>query len=185
MADEKPKLSDKQQVFVIEYLKDFNAAAAARRAGYSAATARQQGQRMLTNVDIEAAIQAAIDVRAMPSSEVLQRLAQQARGEQSKFFKVHRNQPYVDFDALIEAGLGHLIKKVKPTEHGVEVEFYDAQAALVHLGKHHKLFTDKVEHSGAGGGPIQTEDVTTYSGMDRGSLNRGIEAALKHSPNSE
>jgi phage terminase small subunit len=48
----KEKLTDKQRIFVAEYLSDKNATAAAKRAGYSAKTARSQGQRMLTNVAI-------------------------------------------------------------------------------------------------------------------------------------
>ncbi|NMF00248.1 terminase small subunit [Aneurinibacillus aneurinilyticus] len=47
------KLNAKQQAFVTEYLKDFNATQAAIRAGYSEKTARSQGQRLLTNVDIK------------------------------------------------------------------------------------------------------------------------------------
>ncbi len=51
------KLSEKQKRFVSEYLVDLNATAAAKRAGYSEKTAKSQGQRLLTNVDIQAAIQ--------------------------------------------------------------------------------------------------------------------------------
>lgn len=47
------KLNDKQQKFVDEYLVDLNATQAAIRAGYSEKTARSQGQRLLTNVDIQ------------------------------------------------------------------------------------------------------------------------------------
>ena len=43
--------------FVEEYLKDLNATQAAIRTGYSVKTARSQGQRLLTNVDIQEAIQ--------------------------------------------------------------------------------------------------------------------------------
>jgi phage terminase small subunit len=49
-------LTPKQECFVEEYLIDLNATQAAIRAGYSEKTARSQGQRMLTNVDIAAAI---------------------------------------------------------------------------------------------------------------------------------
>ena len=49
-------LSDKAQLFVAEYLKDFNAARAALRAGYSAQSARYQGSKMLRNVAIADAI---------------------------------------------------------------------------------------------------------------------------------
>jgi phage terminase small subunit len=47
-------LTTKQRQFALEYMLDFNATQAAIRAGYSKKTARQQGQRLLTNVDIQA-----------------------------------------------------------------------------------------------------------------------------------
>lgn len=50
------KLNPKQTRFVQEYLIDLNATQAAIRAGYSKKTARSIGQRLLTNVDIAAAI---------------------------------------------------------------------------------------------------------------------------------
>lgn len=49
-------MTPKQQRFVNEYLIDLNATQAAMRAGYSAATAKQQGARLLTNVDVRAAV---------------------------------------------------------------------------------------------------------------------------------
>jgi len=52
-------ITPKQQRFVAEYQIDLNATAAAKRAGYSAKTAKSQGQRLLTNVDVAAAIQVA------------------------------------------------------------------------------------------------------------------------------
>jgi hypothetical protein len=51
-------LNPKQQRFVAEYLKDLNATKAAIRAGYSEKTAKQIGSRLLTNVDVAAAIEA-------------------------------------------------------------------------------------------------------------------------------
>ena len=49
-------LTPKQRTFVREYQLDLNATQAAIRAGYSAKTARSQGQRLLTNVDIRALV---------------------------------------------------------------------------------------------------------------------------------
>lgn len=51
-----PALNHKQAAFVREYLICQNATQAAVKAGYSAATAKQQGSRLLTNVDVQAAI---------------------------------------------------------------------------------------------------------------------------------
>lgn len=50
------KLTGKRAAFVREYLKDLNATAAARRAGYSEHTAKTQGSRLLTFGDVQAAI---------------------------------------------------------------------------------------------------------------------------------
>lgn len=49
-------LAAKRQKFIDEYLVDLNAAQAAVRAGYSEATARQTGHKLLTNADIQEAI---------------------------------------------------------------------------------------------------------------------------------
>ncbi len=54
----------KQARFVEEYLVDLNATQAAVRAGYSPKTAKQQGQRLLTNVDIHRAIQEGQEARS-------------------------------------------------------------------------------------------------------------------------
>ena len=48
--------TDKQRAFTIEYPKDRNATQSAIRAGYSPRTAKAQGSRLLTKVDIRNAI---------------------------------------------------------------------------------------------------------------------------------
>jgi phage terminase small subunit len=50
--------------------------------------------------------------------------------------------------------MGHLIKSLTWTQYGPKLELHDGQAALLNIGKHHKLFTDRTEISGPGGGPI-------------------------------
>lgn len=49
-------LTIKQQTFIQEYLIDWNATQAAVRAGYSAKTAKEQASRLLTNVNVSAAL---------------------------------------------------------------------------------------------------------------------------------
>ena len=51
-----PILSPRRARFVVEYLVDLNATQAAIRAGYSPHTAKQQGSRLLTDVDVSRAI---------------------------------------------------------------------------------------------------------------------------------
>ena len=51
-------MTDKQEKFIAKYLKDFNATAAAKRAGYSAKTAYATGHYLLKNAEIKKIIQA-------------------------------------------------------------------------------------------------------------------------------
>ena len=57
-------LTAKQQAFIQEYLLDLNATQAAIRAGYSEKTAKQQASRLLTNVDVQAALREAQEARS-------------------------------------------------------------------------------------------------------------------------
>lgn len=74
------KLTDKQELFAREYLKDLNATQAAIRAGYSEKTARSQANRLLTNVDIENRIAELKSVRneevGIDAAYVLKRLVE-------------------------------------------------------------------------------------------------------------
>ena len=49
-------MTDKQELFCQEYLKEMNATQAAIKAGYSEKTAYSQGQRLLKNVEIKSRI---------------------------------------------------------------------------------------------------------------------------------
>lgn len=141
-------LTKKRRVFVEEYLRCWNAAEAARRAGYSERTARSQGQRLLTFVDVAAEIERRIQETAMSANEVLLRLAAQARGSIGDFVQIVNGTPIIDFSGAEAAGKMHLVKALAFDKDGElsRVELYDAQAALVHLGRYHKLFVDRVEH---------------------------------------
>lgn len=50
------KLTDKQELFAREFIKDLNATQAAIRAGYSAKTAQEQSSRLLSNVMVQCRI---------------------------------------------------------------------------------------------------------------------------------
>jgi phage terminase small subunit len=154
-------LTKKQRVFIEEYLQCWNAAEAARRAGYSERTARNQASRLLAKANIQEEVQKRISDKAMSADEVLQRLADMARGDVGDFFDIEKMSFHLSLEKAKELGLTHLIKKVKQRttitqkkdgdeeeNHWIEVELHDAQAALVHLGRHHKLFTDKQEFTG-------------------------------------
>lgn len=168
-------LSKKQTAFVEFYLTHWNATKAAILAGYSERSARSIGSENLTKPDIQEAIQERLTELKMGADEVLTRLTDHARGSIAAFIDISEPDAKVEaaknmdeahavysgwrlnLAAAKEADKLHLIKKLKSGQWGPEIELHDSQAALQLLGKHHKLFADRVEHSGPDGGPIQTE----------------------------
>ena len=151
-------LTTKQQVFVESYLACWNASEAARRAGYSEKTAYSIGAENLTKPEIQAAIQARLTELKASADEVVVRLTEHARGSLADFLRISGDGELRGFDLSDDKPL-HLLKKASiskrtykdTTEETVTIELYDAQAALSLLGKHHKLFTDNIEHSGTVG----------------------------------
>lgn len=141
-----PGLSAKRSAFVAEYLKCWNGAEAARRAGYADNTANRTAARLMSNVDIQAHIQQRIREKAMGADEVLLRLGEQARGEVGRYIGADGR---VDLERIIADGKQHLVKGTKWDRAGnLVVEFYDAQSALALIGRHHKLFIDQLQLSG-------------------------------------
>jgi phage terminase small subunit len=82
-------LTARQQRFVQEYVLDLNATQAALRAGYSKKRARQEGSRLLSRPEVQAALLDAQRTRAarleLEAESVLRRLMEEAdfRGEGS------------------------------------------------------------------------------------------------------
>ena len=156
----------KQRVFVEKYLQCWNATEAAKHAGY--AHPNKQGPRLLVNVGISEIIKQRIEEMAMTADEVLIRLGDMARGDIGEFMDIESMSFNLALEKAKELGLTHLIKKIKQRttitqkkdgdeeeNHWIELELHDSQSALVHLGKHHKLFTDKTEITGKDGNAIR------------------------------
>lgn len=171
-------LTDLQRAFIDEYLVDLNGAAAARRAGYSAASARSIASENLTKPDIRAAIDARLKLRAMSADEAIARLTEMARGSVGAFVRVKEGKATLDISS---AGAPlHLIRKLKITERHLgedlrevktEIELHDAKDALVQILKLHGAFAaEKVEHSGPDGGPISHDHGVHYKLGDEEAL---------------
>lgn len=143
-------LTDKQQKFVHEYLKCFNATEAARRAGYNSTngTLAQIGYENLRKPDIAEKISQHLQESAMSVDEVLMRLAAIARGNIAEYADVENSHDVKELGNKAE-----LIKKFKKqiTRRGditIELELYSAHDALRDIGKRYGLFTDKVDFTG-------------------------------------
>ena len=156
------KLTDKQRLFVEEYLQSWNAADAARKAGYTKKSARFMGYENLTKPYIREYMDRRLGESAMSANEILKRLSDQARSSLLPFIDITEDGfVYFDFSHPDSKNFFHLIKKIKSKrtrrlsgrgedvemweDEWVEVELYDAQSALVQLGRHHALFTDRLE----------------------------------------
>lgn len=167
-------LSNKQARFVEEYLVDFNATQAAIRAGYSQKTAYSIGWENLRKPEIIVALRE----KAMSAEEVLMRLSDIARGDIADVLDIHSTgyslalQTKDDQGNVIVNPQTKLIKKLKQKTTTIlsnreggddreivetEIELYSALEALGMLGKYHKLFIDRTELTGAGGGAMQAE----------------------------
>lgn len=151
-------LTAKQRRFVVEYLACLNATEAARRAKYSTSTASEIGWENLRKPQIAEAIAAGLALQAMPAEEVLARLALQARGDMGDFLQedIRTGELRLNLLAARDAGKLGLIKKYSVDKDGKEtIELYSAQAALELLGKHHRLFIERTEVTGADGAPLK------------------------------
>jgi phage terminase small subunit len=169
-------LTLKRRQFVEEYLRCWNASEAARRAGYKGKP-NVVGPRLLAIVSIQNEVKRRIAETAMSADEVLLRLADQARSDIGDFIKVGKHQVRLDLARAKEAGLLRLVKSIRWTKYGPVLELYDAQAALALLGKHQRLFVERHEHSGPGGGPIVVLDLAGLSDDDLARMLANLERA--------
>jgi len=145
-------MSPMQQRFVNEYLVDLNATQAAARAGYSAKTAVQKGYQLLQKPEIADAIAAKVAARSERTAIDADYVLRQA-------VKLHERcmqevEPFTDRKGL----------QIRDKDGNPLFVFNAAGAAkaLELVGKHVNVsaFRERVEHSGPGGGPIETRDMT-------------------------
>ncbi len=166
-------LTNKQRLFVAEYLVDFNASAAARRAGYSAKRADSIGYENLRKPEIAEAIEKGIEERlnalGVTSYRVLEELSRLGFSDIRNYVKWGESSvTLVDSEELSEDAAPAVAEVSQtPGQYGNSVKFklHDKKGSLELLGKHVKLFTDKREHSGPEGGQITfTFDLGRASG---------------------
>jgi len=156
------KLTPKQSAFIDEYMVDLNATQAAIRAGYSEKTARSQGQRLLTNVDIANELQKRIDKRSerteVTQDMVIDELAKIGFSNVQKLVTSHGGVINVeDMDEAVAASISSIEIVIQPSgeydddggkiyENVKKIKLWDKQQALLNLGKHLGMFKERVDH---------------------------------------
>jgi phage terminase small subunit len=144
-------LTVKQRRFVAEYLVDSNATQAAIRAGYSKATANEQGARLLAKASVQQAVAAGqqrIETKlAVSADQIAQELAKLGFSNMLDYIRIGpHGHPNIDLSALSRDqasaltsvrideymdGVGEHARPVKK----VEFRLADKRAALVDLAK--------------------------------------------------
>lgn len=165
MSKNARKLTARQSAFVAAYIISLNATQAAKDAGYSERTAKSQGQRLLTNVDVAEAIEAAMKERSkrtkITQDDVLKELGRIA------FFDIGRAftpdgalKPLDEMDEDTRRALAGL-EVVSLTNDGEHVgtlkrvKIADKLGALGKLAQHLGMLDPKITLKGDAQNPLQ------------------------------
>lgn len=134
-------LNDRQRLFLAAYLADPNATEAARKAGYK--QPHSTGPRMLKNPEVRAAIDARIGRAALKAERVLGLLAELAAGSIEPLLRFDGDGKWtVDLAQAKRLGALRLVRRIRPTPHGLAVEIHDPIRALELIGRHLGLWKD-------------------------------------------
>lgn len=142
--------TEKQRAWLNFYFGDahFNATQAARLAGF--AWPNKAGPRL--KQELAGVIEERLEHRALAANEVLALLTDQASADMQHFIEIVEDEDggyqgwRLDLKKAREAGLTHLIKKVKYNANGdPEIELYDSQAALDKLARALGVYKDRMQ----------------------------------------
>lgn len=159
MSEEEKKLTPKQELFISEYLLDFNATRAAKAAGYSDQTAYKMGYENLLKPQIREEIKKHIDKALEDNeitlkSEILSELRAIAFADISRDVQIVTNtitdedgkeKQYqtVEFTDTKDSDQTRAISSIKISDKGaIEVKYHSKERALELLGKYMEMFND-------------------------------------------
>ncbi|WKJ88770.1 terminase small subunit [Methylomonas montana] len=155
MTERDPGLTDKEWLFCNEYLIDLNGTQAAKRAGYSEKSARQQATKLLSKASIQVSISRLRSDREertqVTADRVLREVGRIALVDPRKAFdKNNALLPVQDWPDEIAAAISSIkILEVKDSEGNIigetkEIKFWDKAAALTLAARHLGMLNDKV-----------------------------------------
>ena len=134
-----------RQRFIDEYLKDFNAAAAARRAGYSGSSALQ-AHRLLRAPAVAAALKARIEQYErrleLSADRVLDELVRIAFSDIRRYVRIENGRLALVPTAKLLPGESAAVARVVPGSEraGPRIRLYDKRRALRALARHLGLY---------------------------------------------
>lgn len=154
-------MTPRQQRFVEEYLIDNNGAQAAIRAGYSAKAAKEQAARLLTDANVSAAIKsrrAALSEHAQVTQEqIVAEFVRMGFYDPAAIAGQPMNGPE-DIPNLPEDVRRAIVGWGWDKAGNFTLKLADKNSALVNLGRHLGMFTDKVDVKGEMAITVSPED---------------------------
>lgn len=159
-------LTDKQKMFVQEYLVDMNATRAAVRAGYSERNADKIGSELLGKTGVAEAIQRAVERRSkrteISQDRVVRELAGIAFRDPRKLMSWGpdgvRLNPSDDLTAEEAAVVSEAAETTTKDGGSIKIKTVDKLGALQLLGKHLGMFTEKHDVNVSGNITVQLVD---------------------------
>ena len=159
------KLTPKQELFCLEYLKDLNATKAAASAGYSPKTAQTIGGENLSKPMIQDRIRELNASRfnkvEQEGMDVIRELALLGFSDIKDYLEIADGgeitvKTFQDMKGKSSRAIASIKEKrvIRESKDGseaqildstLEFKLWDKNKALDNLGRHHKLFTDKLE----------------------------------------
>jgi phage terminase small subunit len=145
----KGKLTNKQRLFIREYLIDLNATQAAKRAGYSNRTAFTIGAENLKKPLIKAAIREHLDKKTskleISIDKTLTRLMQ---GQEFDVRKMYHPNGKLKKPHELDDDTARAVVGIKYDAKGhLEYKIIDVKGCCELIGKYQGLFADTVKHS--------------------------------------
>lgn len=162
------KLTDKQEMFCVEYLIDLNATQAATRAGYSKLTANRIGSENLSKLDIQERIKELIENRKerceVDADDILKHLdiLRKSRideyvelvetevlvDEANDIYKTVKSLEFKSFNQLTEEQL-MCIESIKDTKNGIELKLHGKDWTIEKINKHIGFYEKDNEQANA------------------------------------
>ncbi|MBN1115788.1 MAG: terminase small subunit [Bacteroidales bacterium] len=131
--------TEKQRKFCNEYMIDLNATKAAERAGYSSKTARSQGQRLLTKVDIQGYL-LKLKIQSQKETEInretiLKELGAILKAKITDYLEFNGEKiTFKSFSKLSDEQIKG-IESIKETRYGIELKLHGKNWTIERLCK--------------------------------------------------
>lgn len=185
-------LTARERRFADEWLKDMNAARAYRviaEPGQSTTTgvATSQGHTMLHRPHVQRYISERLEAIFVDLEDqqraVIARLFEIATGDLGTLM----DGEWMRLRSLddLPPGATRLVKRVKETKWGLDIQLHDPMGAIKLLGQYWDLFQETHKHVGADGGPIEYRDMSDDELKRRATVLQNRLAAVTASTNGK